>query len=805
MSTLVTDIRHALRSLFKNRGFAVVALVTIALGVGANTAVFSVVNAVLIQPLPYADADRLVAIHETARRATVERRSPSYPNFLDWQREVRTLDGMTANAGGRVTMLVGTTPERLSGELVSWNYFDVLGLRPALGRTFSPQDDVQGSSPVVILSDGLWERAFNRDPRALGRPVRIDAELATIVGVMPPGVTGLTDAAQLWAPIGRFTDANMLTGRGQRWMDPVAARLKPGVTIAQAQAEMDALAARLEQLYEDNRNRGVVIVPLREEFFGDIRPMLLVLLGAVGFVLLIACVNVANLLLARGSARQRELAVRAALGARRGRIVRQLLTESVALSVLGGVGGLLAAFWSIDLLVALSPIPFPTFVRIGVDLQVLAFTFAVCVLSGVLFGVAPAMAASRTDLVSTLKAGGRDSADSGSPLLRRALVTAEIALALVLLIGAGLMLRTMDRIRGFDPGFRPEGLITMRLALPLETGADAESSAQRMAQFAQTLLERVRQLSAVSDASLASDTPLGSSSSATIVRLDTDPETGIRVFRHAVSPGHFRTLGMRLLEGRDFSDFDARSAEQRVVIVSRTMARRHWPGQNALYKRLRQGNGTYEVIGVVDDVQHRSLLEPETADPDIYFPLFQLPARTIGIMARASGDPEPAVAAIRNTVTQLNQAVPVFAVATGEELVAQQASSARFSSVLLSAFALLALTLTMVGIYGVTAYAVSRQTRQVGIRMALGATRGDVLRLVLRGGLTFITAGLVLGALAALALTRLLSSLIYGVSATDPATFASVIALLAAVALLACFVPAARATRIDPVVALRSE
>jgi putative ABC transport system permease protein len=805
MSTLFSDVRHALRSLAKNRGFAVVAVLTIGLGVGANTAVFSVVNAVLLQPLPFQDAERLVEIYETARRATVERRSPAYLNFQDWQRETRTLESLAAHSGEWLTMPIGEAHERLPGELVSWNYFNVLGARPAIGRTFSARDDVQGAAPVIILSDALWEKAFGRDRDVIGRSVRVDDELATIIGVMPAHMRGLSDTAQLWAPVGRFADAPLLERRGERWLDGVVARLRPGVSLAQARSEMDAIAAGLEKLHKDNRDRGVGMVPLREEFFGDLRPMLLVLLGAVGFVLLIACVNVANLLLARGSARQRELAVRAALGAGRGRIVRQLLTESVALSVIGGIAGLVAAFWTIDLLVALSPIPFPTFVRIGVNLQVLAFTFAVCVLSGFLFGVAPALAASRTDLVGTLKAGGRDGADGGSPLLRKGLVTAEIALALVLLIGAGLMLRTMDRLGAFDPGFRPAGLLTLRVALPIDSDTDAERVAMRRTQFARTLLGRVGELPGVSDASLASAAPLSGISSATIARIDEAPDTGIRIYRHAVSPGYFKALGIPLLEGRDFTSSDVRSADQRVAIVSRTMAARHWPGRSALLKRFRLSDGTYQVIGVVGDVQHRSLLEPDSADPDIYFPMFQIPSRAFAVMARTSGDPEPTVAAIRQIVTELNPAVPVFSVSTGEELVAQQTTGVRFSSALLGAFALVALTLTMVGIYGVTAYTVSRQTRQVGIRMALGATRADVLGLILRGGATFIVAGLALGTFAAYGLTRLLSSLIYGVTATDPTTFAAVTALLALVAMLACLIPAARATRIDPVVALRSE
>jgi predicted permease len=375
----------------------------------------------------------------------------------------------------------------------------------------------------------------------------------------------------------------------------------------------------------------------------------------------------------------------------------------------------------------------------------------------------------------------------------------------VLLIGAGLMLRTMDRLGAFDPGFRPDGLLTWRVALPVDNDANVDRVAARTTQFAQTLVERVRRLPAVTDVSLASAAPLGGISSASVARIDEAPETGIRVYRHAVSPGYFRALGIPLFEGRDFTEADARSADQRVAIVSRTMAARHWPGKSALMKRFRLSDRTYEVVGVVGDVQHRSLLEPESADPDVYFPLFQLPSRAFAVIARTSGDPQPTIAAIRQIVTELNAAVPVYSVATGEELVAQQTTDIRFSSALLGAFALVALTLTMVGIYGVTAYTVSRQTRQVGIRMALGATRADVLGLILRGGATAIVAGLALGTVAAFGLTRLLSSLIYGVSATDPTTFAAVTGLLALVALVACLVPAVRATHIDPVVALRSE
>jgi putative ABC transport system permease protein len=802
MGFLMSDVRHALRMLAKNRGFAIVALLTMGLGIGANTAVFSVVDATLLRPLPFADPDRLVAVYETAERTAVERRGLSYPNFRDWQREARSFEGLAVAPFARFTLRLGDMPERLTGELVSWNYFDVLGVRPAGGRGFTPDDDRQGQAPVVVLSDALWEQAFHRDPSVIGRAVRVDEQLCTVVGIMPPGFAGRSDSAQLWIPIGRFTDAATLNNRGERWMDIAVGRLKPGVGEEQARSELQAIAGQLDKMFpSDAGRRSAGVAPLRDEFFGQIRPVLLVLLGAVGFVLLIACVNVANLLLARGSVRRREVAVRSTLGAMRGRIIRQLLTESVVLSILGGAAGLLAAFWSIDLLVALSPVTLPSFVRIGVNPQVLAFTSLTCVVSGLLFGVAPAIAASRTDLVSTLKAGSREDGGSGSIRLRKGLVAAEIALALVLLVGAGLMLRTMQRLQAFDPGFRPAGLVTLRVALPGASGNDVDAVRAR---FAQTLLERVRDLPTVTSASLSSDVPLGSSVSATIARFDEGDRAPVRIYRHVVSPGHFQTLGVPLLAGRDFTAGDRQGADH-VAIVSRAMARRHWPIGDALHKRFRIGSAAFEVVGIVGDVKHRQLLEADTADPDVYLPLFQRPAQGFSVLARTSGDVQPVVSAIRQAVRNLNGDVPVFAVATGEELLAGQTARARFGSAMLVVFALLALTLTMVGIYGVTAFAVSRQMRQVGIRIALGATRGDVLRHVLGGGLAFILAGLGIGIAAALALTRLLETLIYGVSATDPATFVSVVALLGAVGLLACYLPALRATRIDPVVALRAE
>jgi putative ABC transport system permease protein len=804
MSALPADIRLAVRTLRKNPGFTAVGLLTIALGVGANAAVFSVVNAVLIQPLPYADPDRLVAIFETARRPSVERRAVSYPNVRDWQREARSFEAMSVVLGERFTMTIGDAPERIPGEMVSGGYFDLLGVRPVQGRGLTARDDEPGAAPVVVLSDAFWQRAFGADPQILGRAITVNGELSTVVGVMPPGFGGIVDNPLLWAPIARFAGADIVNDRGQRSIDLVVARLASGVAIEQARAEMDGLAARIDRMYPSSvGERGAGMAPLRDEFFGGMRPMLLLLLGAVGFVLLIACVNVAGLLLARGTARQGELALRCALGAHRGRIVRQLLTESVVLSVVGGAAGVLVAFSSVELLVALSPVAFPDFVRIGLDLRVLAFTFAVCVAGGLLSGVVPAITSSRTGLLAVMNVAGRDGGGASSATLRSVLVAVEIALALVLLVGAGLMLRTIDGLTRFDPGFQPRGLVTLRLIVPQASASD-DAAPERLATFAQTLLTQVRTLPGVTSASLSSDVPLGTATSATNFRIE-GGDTPIRVYRHLVSPGHFRTIGSPLLAGRDFTDDDGRSADARIVIVSRAMAARHWPNGDALHKRIVRNDQLFEIVGIVGDLKHRRLLEPDSADPDIYIPLSQQPSNTFAVLARTAADAQPVAAAIRQTIAKLDPVVAVFQIETGDQLMGRQTSRVRFLGVLLAAFAFAALTLTMVGIYGVMAYTVSRQTRQVGIRMALGATRVNVLRLVLTGGLTFVAAGLALGTLAAVGLTRLLSSVIYGVSATDPTTFAAVVALLALVAIVACLIPAARAARIDPIVALRAD
>lgn len=802
MDTVIADIRLALRTLTRNPGFTMVAVLTLALGMGANAAVFSVVNAALIEPLPYADPDRLVAVFETAERAGVERRAISYPNFVDWRRQVRSVERLSVVSGEGLTLQIDGRAERVRGELVSDTYFDLLGARPARGRGFTAADDAPGAAAVAVISDGFWRRVFGGDPQALGRRLTIEGVPATVIGVMPEQFAGMIDDPVVWVPAARFVGP-AVDDREQRQIDVVVGRLAPGVGIEEARAEIAAVAARIDAMYPTpTGRRGAGLEPLRDEFFGPpLRRLLLLMLGAVSFVLLIACVNVAGLLLARGVARQGELAVRGALGASRWRIVRQLLTESMVLALIGGAAGLLVAFWTVDLLLTVNPVELPAFTRVDLDMRVLAVTGAACIGAGILCGLMPALSISHGRLAGVLHLAGRD-AGHAATTVRRGLVAAQVALAVVLLVGAALMLRTLNELRTVDPGFRPVGLVTMRLTFPRQSPGPAEL--ERLSVFGRTLRRDIQALPGVTSASLSSDVPMGTSTTATRLTLPGRDEV-IRVYRHAVSPGHFGTIGARLLAGRDFADADRITDGTRAAIVSRTLAVRHWPEGSALGQRFEMNDREYEVVGVVGDLQHRRLLEPDSADPDVYIPFYQVPSYAFAVLARTDAETEPLVAAIRQTVTRADPAVPTFQVETGDQIMGRQTAVARFSGALLAAFALVALTLTVIGIYGVTAYSVGRQTRQFGLRIALGATPGDVLWLVLSRGALFIAAGLVVGTLGALSLTRLLTAMVYGVSPTDPLTFAAAIGLLAVVALAACLVPAAKAARIDPLAALRSE
>ena len=804
----IADVCYAVRSLAKSPGFAMVALLTVALGVGANTAVFSVVNATLLRPLPFADSDRLVAIHEVDRRTPGEHRDLSYPNFVDWQGAMTTVESMAAYSAYMFITEVGDTARPIEAARVSANYFDVLGVAPLRGRSLMPDDDDPAAAPVIVIDETLWSELFNRDPQVIGRALTINDTAATIVGVMPktaapPDMTGLQDLAQIWAPMGRFFPPSSLRARGSPFITPVIARLRPGTTMQDAQREIDRVAAALEQQYPTNRNRGASVVSFADQYFRQARSMLFILLGAVGFVLAIACANLASLLLARGDARQRELAVRAALGATRARIVRLVFAESLVVAACGGALGLLAAAWFIDLLVALSPASsLPSFVHVAIDGRVLLFTLAVCATSGLAFGLAPAITGSRAEVVEALKAGGRGG-PGGSPSLRRRLVTVQIAVALMLVVGAGLMLRTLERLRAFDPGFDLDGLVAAVIRLP--ASALGNTAEPRTHEQLRAIIERVRSLPGVESAALTWDLPLNDTWLQTRVRLVDREADPVPVRRHPVGPGYFRTMRIPLVEGRDFTASDTRAAGHDVAIISRRMAERHWPNASALHQQIAINDRTLEIVGVVGDVQHERLLQPSTADPDVYYPLQQATLLRAVTVALRTTDARRAMPAVREIVRNAGNGMSVLRTRTGDEMYAAQTVRQRFVAMLLTLFSAVAIVVTLVGVYGVAAYNVSRQTREIGVRMALGATRRNVLRTILRAEMPSVAVGITFGMVAALALGGTLSGLLHGVSAADPVTFAAVAVLIGLVAAFACLVPARTATRVDPVVALRAE
>jgi predicted permease len=631
-----------------------------------------------------------------------------------------------------------------------------------------------------------------------------------VVGIMPEGFRGISDSAELWLPM-MMTSAVRTPGdlqiRDQRWLSAVA-RLKPGVSSQQAQTEMETIARRLEQTYPNtNANRGALVTPLHEQLFGNMQLMLGILLGAVGCVLLVACANVANLLLQRAAMRRKETAIRLALGATPGRVMRQLLTESLLLALSGGVLGVAVAMWSADFLVALSPITFPSFVKLNLDARVLGFSLLISVLTGVLFGLAPALQASRPALNEVLKDGGRGTSGGlGRSRLLSSLVVSEIALALVLLVGAGLMIRSLQRLQAVNPGFDSDRLLTMRFSLPAQKYPRAQVGV-----FNQELRERLRALPGVQAAALSSDLPLSGDTSAGPIELEgqaaAPADSEIRMYRHRVTPEFFATLGISFLKGRDFSADDHAQAPG-AVIISEALARRYWPGEDPIGKRLREDgsdNPWFSVVGVVADVKYRGLPQNPNADPDVYFPLLQRPSNNLSLAVRTETDPASLTAAIRSELQKLDPNLPIYGVTTMGQQVTRQTTQARFSTWLLGIFGALALLLSAVGIYSVMAYAVEQRTHEVGIRMALGARAGDVLKLVIRQGMRLALLGVALGVGAALALTQLMKGLLFGVAAADPLTYAGIAFLLTAVALLACWIPARRATRVDPLVALRYE
>jgi putative ABC transport system permease protein len=812
MSWLGRDLRQAFRSLGRNPGFAAVAVLTLALGIGANTAVFSAVRGVLLEKLPFSRPESLVLLSETFRREGIERRPFSYPDFLDWRERARTLDGMAAWSGETFT-LGGSEVERIAGELVTVDYLTVLGVRPDVGRGFDADDDRPGTArAVALVSHDFWKTRYAGDPSLVGRSIDVNGRRLEVVGILPEGFTGLSDQAEIWLPMGLAAlpgRGEDLEDRGDRWHAAVA-RLSPGVTLERAQADLDAIASSLAATHpETNADRGALVLPFRAEILGPLQRALLVLFGAVGCVLLLCCANLANLTLLRAGERRREFAVRAALGAGRRRLARQLLVESLVLAAIGALVGVALAFGLVRALTVLNPVPLPSFARVGVEGAALAFTACVAVVTGILCGWAPALGAGRADLNDVLRQGGRSGAESEPPrVLPGVLVVAQVALALVLLTGAGLMLKSLERLRAVDPGFRPRGLLGLQLDLP-QQGYSEEAAAA----FASTLATRLGALPSVESVSISSDTPLDGTSSAGIAAAQVDGEDReFRYYRHRVDAGFFRTLGIPLLRGRALTDADA-SDSAPAVVVSAKLAQRLWPGADPIGQRLRFGPPGPDavwmtVVGVAGEVRHRSLRANQAQspeDPDIYTPLARNTPTSLAVVVRARRDPGSLSNAVRREIAALDPAVPVWAIEPVEARVGRELAGSRFMAFLLGGFAAVALSLAGVGIFGVLARLVTRRRHEIGVRMALGARAADVHRLVARRGAALTAGGLLIGTAASLALTRTLTSLLYSVSPTDPPIFAAVCLALAGVAALASWLPARRATRVDPLTVLRQE
>jgi predicted permease len=815
LETIWQDLRYGGRMLLRHPGFTLVAILTLALGIGANTAIFSVINAALLRPLPYPEADQLVDVATTMRRETIEARSTSYPDFIDWREQNRVFEQLAARVSTSFTLTGGEAPERVNGELVSADYFPLLGVGARFGRTFLAEEDrTPDTHPVALVGYGLWQRRFGGDPELVGQTIQLNDGMYTIVGIMPEGFRGISDQADIWLPMMMASSvrrAGHLPERNQRWLS-ILARLKPGVSLAQARTEMEVITSRLEQAYPNsNSNRGARVMLLHERVFGELQLTLWILLGAVGCVLLVACANVANLQLQRAAGRASEMAVRLALGATPRRLIRQLLTESLLLALIGGALGLSLAWWSLDLLIKLSPVSFPSFVNLALDGRVLGFSLLVSLLTGALCGLAPALQAAKPALSETLKAGGRNASGGfGRNRLLNTLVVSEIALALTLLIGAGLMIRSLRQMQAVDPGFNSERLLTMQVSLPAQRYRQ-----DQIAAFSQQLRERLQAIPGAQSVALASDLPLSGSTSAGPIELEGQPafpDGGeIRMFRHRVTPGFFSTLGIPIIKGRDFNDSDQAQAPG-VVIISEAMARRYWPNEDAIGKRLREdSHGTdtpdpwLTIVGVVGEVKHRGLPHNPNTDPDVYYPLPQWPRADLFLAIRTGVEPNSLIAPVRDVLHKIDPNVPGYSITTMAEQVVNQTRQARFSAWLLGIFGALALLLAAVGIYSVMAYAVEQRTREIGIRVALGAGSGDVSRMVLGQGMKLALLGVGLGLSAALVLTQLMKRLLFGVLAADPPTYAAIALFLTLVALLACWIPARRATRVDPMIALRSE
>ncbi|HEV7475790.1 MAG TPA: ABC transporter permease [Pyrinomonadaceae bacterium] len=821
MNTLWHDVRYGIRMLLKNPGITSIVILALALGIGANTAIFSVVNAVLLRPLPFVEADRLVFLNETSK--VMDEISVSYPNFTDWRNQNKVFEKIGVYNRSSYNLTGAGEAERIITAQMSADVFAALRVNAGWGRLYTNDEDKPGGDPVVVLSYPLWQRRFGGQTNILNQPISLNGKNYTVIGIMPDGFQ-IPTRVEMWVPVGQLSGQSNWQQRGNHPGLYGVARLKPGVSLGAARAEMDMIGANLEKQYNDsNAGNGVGVRPLLEIYVSDIRRPLWVLFAAVGFVLLIACANIANLLLARASARQKEMAIRAAMGAGRWRIARQLLTESVVLGLIGGTLGLLVARWGVALILYISPDAIPRSKEIALDWRVLVFTVGVSFLTGLLFGLVPALQAGVVDVHETLKETGRGT--SRRHWLRSSLVVVEVGTTLVLLIGAGLMIRSFYRLQKVNPGFSYEHLTSFSVSLPekkYKTNIQQED-------FYKRLLENMRNLPGVEATAAASGLPLGNNGWQTSFTVDgrpLPPRNQVPLMEAClVTPDYFKAMNIPLKSGRYFGDRDDRSflegkdlsklsdddkemAGLNSVIVDEEFARRYWPNEGAVGKRIRLGGGERGALLTIQGVVGRVKMEGLSQDSNRvqgYFPFLQLPTGGMTVIVKGSGDPNQLIGAIREQVKQIDADQPIYSVRTMDQIRSESVAGERLNLTLLSLFAGLALVLAIVGIYGVMSYSVTQRTHEIGIRMAIGAQPRDVFKMIIGQGMLLAIVGVVLGLVGAFGLTRLMASMLFGVEPTDPLTFISIALLLTGVALMACYIPGRRATKVDPVVSLRYE